>query len=111
MPVNLPQATSTIPSTSSLKIVRHLRPYATNLCHDALQLFYTSRRGIDVRRSQPRTQQKLSAEDVQREIAIVSVIAMEESPFLLPVQRIVGSIQVQNDFFRLLPVGCEENLH
>src|SRR4029077_14506925 len=48
----------------------HLWPRRTNLCHDALQLFYTSRRGIDVRRSQPRTQQELSAKDVQRQIAI-----------------------------------------
>src|SRR6267143_854353 len=59
----------------------HPRPYGTNLCHDALQLFHTSRRGIDVRRSQPRTQQELSAKDVQRQIAIVPVIAMEETPF------------------------------
>src|SRR6201987_3203 len=89
----------------------HLGPRGTNLCHDALQLFYTSRRGIDVRRSQPRTQEELSAKDVQRQIAVVSIVAMEESPFLLPVQRIVGSIQVQNDFLRLLPMGCQENFH
>src|SRR5713101_7105010 len=44
----------------------HLGPRGTNLCHDALQLLYTSRRRIDVRRSQPCTQQELPAEDVQR---------------------------------------------
>src|SRR5271163_1943674 len=29
----------------------------------------------------------------------MSVVAMEETPLLLPVQRIVGGIQIQNDFF------------
>jgi len=36
---------------------------------------------------------------------------MEEAPFLVPVQRIVGGIQVQDDFFRRLRVGFEEDLH
>ena len=36
---------------------------------------------------------------------------MEETPFLLAMQRIVGGIQVQDDFLRLLPVGCEKDLY
>ena len=36
---------------------------------------------------------------------------MEETPFLLPVQRIVGGIQIQNDFFRRLLVGLKEDFH
>jgi len=36
---------------------------------------------------------------------------MEESPFLLPVQRIVGSVQVQDDFLRRFLVGFQEDLH
>jgi hypothetical protein len=44
----------------------HLGPRGTNLFDDALQLRNTSCRRIDVRGSQPRTQQELSAEDVQR---------------------------------------------
>ena len=41
----------------------------------------------------------------------MSVVAMEEAPFLLPVQRIVGGIQIQNDFFRRFLVGLQEDLH
>jgi hypothetical protein len=36
---------------------------------------------------------------------------MEETSFLLPMQRIIGSIQVQDDFFRFLSVGFQEDLH
>ena|ERR1700730_11633224 len=66
---------------------------------------------LEVRRSQPRAQQELSAEDVQRQIPIVTIVAMEETPLLLPVQRIVSGIQVQDDFLRRFPVGLEENIH
>src|ERR1019366_4748085 len=67
----------------------HLRPYGTNLFHDALQLSYASCRRIDVGWSQTRTQQEFSAEDVQRQIAIVPIVTMEEITFLFPVQRII----------------------
>jgi Family of unknown function (DUF6788) len=39
------------------------------------------------------------------------VIAMEETSFLLPVQRIVGSVQIQNVFLRRSLMGFQEDLH
>jgi hypothetical protein len=73
-----------------------------------------SRRKLRFVRDERSVQQKRSAEDAQREIAIVTVIALEETSFLLPVQRIVGSVgsvEIQNDFVRRLPVGFQEDLH
>lgn len=72
--------------------------------------FHASRRRVDVRRSQPRTQQELSAEDAQRQTAIVPIVVMKETPFLLAVQRIISGIQVQDDFLRRFPVCFEEDL-
>ena len=39
------------------------------------------------------------------------IVAVEETPFLLPMQRIVGRVQIQDDFFRRLLVGLEKDLH
>ena len=50
----------------------------------------------------------LTREDIQRQITVVAVIAMKESSLLLPVDRIVGGIEVQNDFFRRRFIGCDE---
>ena len=38
-----------------------------------------------------------AAEDVQREIAILPVIAVEEAAFLMAVQRIVGGVEIKDD--------------
>ena len=39
----------------------------------------------------------LSAEDVQRQVTVAAVIAMEEPTFLLSVHKIAGCIQIQPD--------------
>ena len=54
---------------------------------------------------------EFAAEDVQRQVAVVPIVAMEETPFLLPVQRIVSRVQVQDDFFRLFAMSLEKDLH
>src|SRR5947209_9495371 len=38
-----------------------------------------------------------AAEDVQRQIAIAIVVAVKEPPLLMPVQRIVGGIEIEDD--------------
>src|SRR5450759_3541374 len=43
----------------------------------------------------------LSAKYVQRQIAVIVVIAMIKASFLFPVQDIVGGIHVQNDLLGL----------
>ena len=45
-------------------------------------------------------QQVPAAEDVERQVAVAIIIAMEEPAFLLAVQRIVGGIQIEDDLFR-----------
>jgi hypothetical protein len=38
-----------------------------------------------------------AAEDVQRQIAVTVVIAVKEPAFLMPVQRIVGRVEIEDD--------------
>jgi len=52
----------------------------------------------------------IAAEDVERQIAVVPVVAVEESPFLLAVHRIVGRIQVQDDLGRRHGVSLYKKL-
>ncbi len=77
-----------------------LRPMLAYLSNNPAQFLHTARRPVLVRWTQSRTQQMLAAEDVQRQIAVAAVVAVKEAPFLLTVQRIVGGIQIQPDFFR-----------
>jgi len=86
----------------------HGRPPLTNLPDDALQLFDTTSRTIDIGWPQPCTEQMLAAEDVQRQIAIIFVIPMKEAARLVAMQWIVRGVQVQDDSFRRLVVGLQE---
>jgi hypothetical protein len=61
----------------------HGRPRRPNLRHDALYLLPAAERGVVVGFSQPRTQHVLAATNIQREVALVFVVAVEESPLLL----------------------------
>ena len=47
-------------------------------------------------------------EDVERQIAVAVVIAVEEAAFLMPVQRVVRRIEVENDLLRSPPM-CLQN--
>jgi hypothetical protein len=38
-----------------------------------------------------------AAEHIERQIAVVVVIAVEETLFLMPVQRVVGGVDVEGD--------------
>ena len=51
-----------------------------------------------------------TAEDVERQIAVAVVVAVEEPTFLVPVQRIVGRIEVEHDLLRRLGVGVEKQV-
>lgn len=50
----------------------------------------------------------LSAKHVERQIAVIVVVAVIEAPFLIPLQDIVGSIQIQHDPIGRLRVRFEE---
>jgi hypothetical protein len=51
------------------------------------------------------------AEDVERQIAVAIIIAMEELAFLIAMQRVVGGIEVEDDLLRSLPMGLQEKIH
>ena len=51
-------------------------------------------------RAQLGGQQMLAAEHLQRQVAVAVAIAVEEAAFLMPVQRIVGGIEIQHDLLR-----------
>ena len=73
---------------------------AANLPDDAFELLDAAGRGILIRLAQPRTQQMLAAEDVQRQVTVATVVAVTESPFLMTVQRVVGRIEVEPELAR-----------
>src|SRR5664280_376659 len=75
----------------------HRRPALANARHHRLQLLHRIGRSVDIGHPQARAQQMLPAKHVQRQIAVIVVIAVIKAPFLLPVQDIVGGIQIQND--------------
>src|SRR6266571_9441372 len=82
----------------------YFRPHRSHLRYDSLDLFQATRGSIAVGRTQTRTQQMLPAKNVERQIAIVVVVPMEEAAFLVSVQRHIGRVEIENDFFRSLGV-------
>jgi hypothetical protein len=75
----------------------HVRPLLAQHRHDALELVNGAGRSVDVGPPQPGHQQVVAAEDVERQVAVVAVVAVEEVPFLLAVQRVVGGVEVEHD--------------
>ena len=72
--------------------------------------FHRARRGVGVRAAQLGRQQVPAAEDVERQVAVAVVIAVEEAAFLVAMQRIVGGIEIEDDLFGGLLVGVEEEI-
>ena len=54
-------------------------------------------RRVDVGRSQIGDQQMVAGEDVERQEAVVVVVAVEEASLLMAVHRIVGGVDVEHD--------------
>jgi len=81
--------------------------YGTNLCHDALQLFYTPAEASMFDDRSAHTARTLRKRCKTADSNSVNS-SHGESPFLLPVQRIVGSVQVQDDFLRRFLVGSRK---
>ena len=81
-----------------------------DLGDDPVKLFDAACRAVDIRPAQSGTQQMLAAEDVERQVAVAVVVAVKEASFLLPVQRIVGRVEVQDDALGYLVVAVEKQL-
>ena len=80
----------------------HLGPALAQLRHDAAHFFNRTGSRVLVGRPQPRTQQLVAGEDVQRQIAVAVVVAVEEALRLMAVERDVGRVQIEHD---LLPAA------
>src|SRR5262249_35233812 len=63
-----------------------------------------------VRRVQPRAEQKIAAEEIQRQIAVFLIVAMKEASFLFAVQRIVSRVQIDDDQLRRLFVRLRKDV-
>ena len=75
----------------------HLRPAGADLGDEARHLFDRPGAGIDVGGPQLGAEQMVAAEDGQRQVAVAVVIAVEEEALLVPVQRVIGGIEIQHD--------------
>ena len=51
-----------------------------------------------------------AAEDVQRQIAIAIIVAVKEAPFLVPVQRVVGGVEIEDDLLRWVPMCFQKQI-
>ena len=51
-----------------------------------------------------------AAEHVERQIAVGVVIAVEETLFLMPVQRVVGGVEIEGDLRRRRRMGVEKQI-
>ena len=65
--------------------------------NDPIQFLDRTGGGINIGRAKPGTQQMCPTENVQRQITVMPVVPMKESSRLMPVDRIIRGIQVQDD--------------
>ena len=89
----------------------HPRPRRPNLRHNSSNFLQTPERGIVIGFPQSRAQNVLAAKDIQRQIAILVVVAVEQPPFLFAVQRQVRGVHVQNNLSRGVLMRFKEHLH
>src|SRR5689334_16581979 len=51
-----------------------------------------------------------ATEDVQRQIAVTVIVAVEEPAFLVAVQRIVGGVEIEDDLPRRPPMRLQKHI-
>ena len=85
-------------------------PAFADLGDDPGDLLHRAGAGVDVRAPQPGGQQVVAAENVERQVAVAIVVAMEETPLLMAVDRIVRGVQVERDPRRWLGMGVQEQV-
>ena len=88
----------------------HLRPAGADLRHQPRDLLDRAGAGVDVRPAQLGHQQMVAAEDVERQVAVAAIVAVEEPALLGAVQRIVGGVEVEHDLLGWRRVRVEEQL-
>lgn len=61
-------------------------------------------------RPQLRRQEMAAAEDVERQIAVAAIVAVEEPPLLRAVDRIVRGIEIEDDLLRRRRMRLQEQI-
>jgi site-specific DNA recombinase len=74
-----------------------LRPGRADLAYHTLEFLDDPRARVLVRLAQARHEQVATAEEVQRQVAVLAVVAVEEAPLLVAVHRIVRGVGVDDD--------------
>ena len=77
---------------------------------DTRHFLHRAGAGIDIRPAQFGGQQMTATEDVERQIAVAVVIAMKKAPLLMPVQRVVGGVQIKDDLPRRTLVRLKKQI-
>src|SRR5689334_2517299 len=85
-------------------------PTLADLRHNACNLVNRAGRGINVRTAQLGGEQMTTAEHVKRQVAEAVVITMKKSALLMPVQRIIRGVEVEDDLLRGATVRIEEQI-
>ena len=88
----------------------HPRPALADLRNDARHLLDRALAARDIRAPLAGQQQVPAAEHIERQVAVLVVIAVEEPAFLLPVERDVGVIQIQHDLTRRTLMRFKEQI-
>lgn len=86
----------------------HLRPAKSDLSDDPFDLFDCAGARIDVQTPQLGAEQMPAAENVERQMAIAIVIAVEEAAFLMAMQRVIGRVEVDDDLALRFGVSIEK---
>ncbi len=78
----------------------HLGPDGTQPLHQSFQDRPGVLGRVDLRGPEIADQQLIAAKDVKRQEAIVVIVAMEEPAFLMPMDRIIGRVEIQDELIR-----------
>ena len=89
----------------------HAWPFLADLRDNARDLLDCAVTARDVRAPLAGQQQVPTAEHVERQVAVLFIIAVEEAAFLLAVQRNVGVVEIQHDLARCALMRFEEKIH
>ena len=84
------------------------RPAGADVVDDARHLLDRAGAGVDVGTAQFGRQEVPAAKNVKRQVAVAIVIAVEEAPLLVPMQRVVSGIQIENDLPRRTGMGLDK---
>jgi hypothetical protein len=87
------------------------RPFLADPSDNARDLFDRAITARDVGTPLAGQQQVPPAEHVERQVAVLFIIAVEEPAFLLAVQRNVGVVEIQHDLARCAFMRFEEKIH